>query len=279
MLSRQATGGGSRPRALIMRYREDVSTTTSWVVRVVTMIVAVGAWQVVGSALGGTSAGLPGPAEVAREFGVVLQEAHTWESIRQTLVAWALTFALSVAGGVALGSLLGASVTADRLLRPTFDFLRAIPPIALFPLGVLILGVGQKFSVSVGVLVSIWPVLLQTMYGVRAVERGILDLGVLLRMKRGQRLLLLRLPASVTFIATGVRLTAVISLLVAVAVELLSAVPGVGHEIYAAQYGGSFTRMYAFVVVATILGAIIGVLFSWLERRALRRYGGMVGGV
>ena len=238
-----------------------------WSLRIAVIMILAALWEVVSVGVGGIEAGLPGPFDVLKAVGPAASDHATWLAIGRTLRAWLIGFILAALIGLAVGATLGMSKMVDHATRPTIDFLRTIPPIAILPLGALLLGVNLQFQVIFVVIGGVWPILIQTMYGVGNTEPGLLNLAALLRMNRRSKMRLVLIPSAIPFIATGVRLSAVIVFLLAISVELLSGVPGVGSAIYRAQFAGQYSQMYLYVLIATLLGAAIGILFVFAERR------------
>lgn len=238
-----------------------------WLLRGALILGILVVWTFVSASMGGAQAGLPGPVDEIRAFRTTFSEEAAWLAIGQTLRAWAIAFSVAAIVGLLVGAVLGTSKTVDTATRPTVDFIRTIPPIATLPLGALVMGVNLRFEVLFIVIGSVWPILIQTMYGVGNAERGLVDMSRLLRMSPSSRMRFVLIPGAVPFIATGVRLSAVMSFLLAISIELLSGVAGVGSAIQRAQFAGQYAEMYLYVVVATLLGAFIGTFFASIERR------------
>lgn len=218
--------------------------------------------------VGGKDA-LPKPTDVGPALWRALGDATTWSALGKTLTAWAVGLAISIVLGVVLGIVLGSSARVYRSTRGVFDYCRSVPPIALIPLGVLILGATATLEIVLVIVVCVWPVLIQTMTGVRDVDPATRQTGRSLRMSRGQTLRWILLPATLPFVGTGVRLAAVMALMVCIGVELLAAVPGIGLEIVSRQAAGAFSELWAYVAISAVLGIVISQVFLWLEKRLM----------
>jgi ABC-type nitrate/sulfonate/bicarbonate transport system permease component len=116
---------------------------------------------------------------------------------------------------------------------------------------------------------SAWPVLLQSMYGVHQVDPVARDVARAYRLSRRDRILNVMLPSAAPLIATGIRVAATMSLLLAIGAELIGGAPGVGNAIALAEVNGDIPQMYAFVVVAATLGVLLNMAMLGLEGRAL----------
>lgn len=238
-----------------------------WGLRLILVLGLLGVWQLVSLNVGGVEAGLPGPVDEFKAIGPTFSESSSWDAVGRTLKAWLIGFSVAAAIGLVVGAILGASRVVDHASRPTIDFVRTVPPIAILPLGALVLGVNLELEVIFIVIGAVWPILIQTMYGVGAAEQGHVDMAKLLRMNHRRRMRFVLIPGAIPYIATGFRLSAVMAFLLAISVELLAGVQGVGSEIHHAQFAGQYTEMYLFVVVATLIGASIGTLFVAVEKR------------
>ena len=153
--------------------------------------------------------------------------------------------------------------------RFTIDFLRTIPPVALIPLVLLVYGATPKMAFVLIVFGSTWPVLLQAMYGVHQVDPAARDVARAYRLRRRDRIRFLIVPSAAPFIATGIRLAATISLLLAIGAELLGGAPGIGASITLQEQNGDIPGMWVYVVLAAVLGVIVNLALIGLERRIL----------
>jgi NitT/TauT family transport system permease protein len=262
---------GQRRRAWLAELA-DASLTRPQIVagRVVVVALLVVIWAIVASSSLAGAGTIPSPPDVVSAAWGLLGDGALHHALGQTLQAWIVGVVLTLALGVPLGVLLGRSRFAFASTRALFDLLRAVPPVALIPLALLILGVSMRLKIVLIVEVCIWPVLLQTMYGVRAVEPQLLDVARSTRLRRSQTIRWVLIPSALPYIATALRLTTVLALLVAIGVELLGGVPGLGLEIFTAQTANAIPDVYALVCFVAALGILISHVFSRIERRALR---------
>jgi ABC-type nitrate/sulfonate/bicarbonate transport system permease component len=249
------------------------ATLTPWQVaigRVGVVGALVGVWAVVASSGVAGPGTIPQPTDVADALWRMLGTSDLYHALGQTMGAWALGVLVTLALGVPLGVLLGRSSIVYTSTRGLFDFLRAVPPVALIPLAVLILGVSTRLKIVLIVEVCIWPVLLQTMYGVRSAEPQQLEVARSLRLGRAGTARWVLVPTALPFLGTALRLTAVLALLVTIGVELLGGVPGLGLQIFQFQTANAVADVYALVLLVALLGVTISRVFSSLERYVLR---------
>jgi ABC-type nitrate/sulfonate/bicarbonate transport system permease component len=178
-------------------------------------------------------------------------------------------YALAILIGVALGALLGFSRTLSTALDPVLQFLRALPPPALIPVSLLVFGAGDSSKVFLIVLGAVWPVLLNTVDGVRGVDRTALDMARSYRVPAHARLLRLVLPAALPRIFAGARTALAIAIILMVVSELIGADNGVGYFVQLSQRGFDIPEMWAGTVLLGLLGFAFNALFVAVEKRVL----------
>ncbi|MFJ8925546.1 ABC transporter permease [Streptomyces sp. NPDC102364] len=191
------------------------------------------------------------------------------DGIGATLRAWVLGLALACAIAVPAGLLLGSVPVVDAAVRAIVEFLRPLPSVALIPLVSLLLGSGTETEVALVTYASVWPILFNTMYGLGESEPLAKDTLRAFGFGRGAVLLRVELVGAAPFIAAGIRISAAVALVVAVATELLSGFgEGLGIFIAQAQQATDGNRdVLAGVVWAGVLGLLINSVLVWGERR------------
>ncbi|MGW0807836.1 ABC transporter permease [Nonomuraea sp. NPDC002799] len=192
--------------------------------------------------------------------------------VAATFGGWALGLLVTVAVAVPAGLLLGGVPPIERALRPVIEFLRPIPSVALIPLAAFVFSDRLEMKVAMIVYASAWPILINTIYGLRDVDP--LAKETLRSFGFGPPAVLWRvsLPSAAPFIATGVRVAATIGLILAISTELLAGgMSGIGRFIILAESSpDGLTLTIAATVWAGALGLLINGLFAWGERRIFR---------
>jgi ABC-type nitrate/sulfonate/bicarbonate transport system permease component len=204
-------------------------------------------------------------SELVSQFG----DGAFWSAVGSTLQGWALGLGIAVALGIPLGLLIGSSRWAYRALRVPIEFLRPIPSVALIPLAVLIYGQGLESKVFLAAFASFWPLLIQTIYGVQDVDPVATDTARSFGLGRAERMWRITVPSAVPYIATGIRISSAIALILAVTAELVIGAAGLGREINVARSGGNLDVMYALIVATGLLGWLLNLTTSAGERRVL----------
>ena len=149
----------------------------------------------------------------------LVEEAGTggfWSAVGNTLQGLVIGLGIAIALGVPLGLLIGSSRWAYRALRVPIEFLRPIPSVALIPLAVLVYGSGLESKVFLAAFASTWPLLMQTLYGVQDVDPVATDTARSFGYSRMARLVRVTLPSAVPYIATGIRISAAVALILVV---------------------------------------------------------------
>ena len=213
---------------------------------------------------------LPAMSTTFRELWSLMQTGSFWLAFGQTVRGWALGLAVATVLAVPIGILLGSSEFAASAFRVPIEFLRPIPSAALIPLLFLTLGTTLKSEVFLASFGAFWPLLVQTMYGVRDVDPIAMDTVRSFGVGRLERLYRVTLPSAVPYIATGLRISSTVSLILAFTAELFMGLPGLGQKVNFAQAYGLDTQLYAYALATGFLGVAIHLARTALERRALR---------
>ncbi|WP_236004433.1 ABC transporter permease [Nonomuraea antri] len=186
-----------------------------------------------------------------------------------TAAGWALGLLTATALAVPAGLLLGSLPPVERALRPLIEFLRPIPSVALIPLAAFVFTDRLEMKVAMIVYAAAWPILINTMYGLREVDP--LAKETLRSFGFGPAAILWRvgLPSAAPFIVTGIRVAAAIALILAVSTELLAGgTSGIGRFIILAE---SSPEGLTLTIAATFWAGALGLLTNGLLVLAGRR--------
>lgn len=212
---------------------------------------------------------LPPPSVIAQALYRDVQHAEVWSALGATMTAWAVGLGAVIVAGVPVGMLLGLNRIAYAATQPTLEFIRTIPSIAGLPLLILFFGISMRLAVLMVFLGALWPVLIQTMYGVRDVDPVTKEVGRVYGLRRHQIFLRIVLPSSLPYVATGIRLASLIALLLAVSESLLAGGQGIGYSIVKAMLSANPPLMYARIVLLGFAGVAISLTVSVVEKRLL----------
>lgn len=205
---------------------------------------------------------------IARLFSLMVDPNFLWDVVA-TLYAWTIGLSVASALGIALGTLIGSSDIAYRMISPVIEFLRPIPPVAVIPLGIILWGQGLTMKVILVAYATLWPILYNTIYGVHDVDPVALETGRSFNLGSFAILRRITLPSAAPFVFTGFRIAASMGLIVVVGAELLaSAGSGIGSFIlFASSNGGQMDTVLAAAAIAGIIGVAINGSLAAIERR------------
>jgi ABC-type nitrate/sulfonate/bicarbonate transport system permease component len=181
-----------------------------------------------------------------------------------------LGFAISVVVGVALGIPLGLSALARKAAMPHIEFWRAMPPPALLPISVLLLhSIGNRQKVAFIAFFCTFPVLLNTIDGVRGIDPTLIETARSYGVPRLERIRRLVLPAALPQISAGMRTSLSLAVITMVLSEYFSSTSGVGYVLLISKNTFQLAPMWAAIVLIGVLGYLLNVLFILVERRVL----------
>src|SRR6478736_2555193 len=192
----------------------------------------------------------------------------TWYS----LVLVAKGYALALLIGTPIGFMLGLSKNFSKTFDPIIQVLRPVSPLAWLPLGlVLFLGAGKQAS-ELGALFTIaicamWPTVLNTAVGVRAIPQDYLNVAKVLKLSRSKTLFKVLIPSALPYMFTGFRLSLGIAWLVIVAVEMLIGKPGVGGFLWQQYNANSYAHIILSILTIGVIGYVLDRAMSMIEGR------------
>lgn len=233
----------------------------------------LGAWQLVVWAQLVNPVLLPGPITVGRELGRLVA-GPLGPDLAASLSRILAGLGLAIAVGVPLGLLIGASRRAADAFALPLDLYRSVPAVALVPLFVILLGIGEtaKIGLAAGAVAPV--IVVTTSYGVGAVRAARWRLIRSLRMSRWQALRLVIVPESLPHVFAGLRIGASTATTVVVAAEMLIGTHhGLGRRIYDAQQLFRIPELYATIVVTGLVGLALNRVLLVVERRTLHWVG------
>jgi NitT/TauT family transport system permease protein len=219
--------------------------------------------------LGWLSSYFAPPSAIVAALGQGLADGDISSQVGMTLLAFAEGLLLATVLAIAIGVLMGAIPVVYDALKMVTEFLRPIPSVAMIPLAILFLGLGTEMRVSVITYAAFWPLLVNTIYGVRAVDPVALDTARNFGVPPFEALYRVTLPAALVSIATGLRVSASIALVVTVTTELVAGNSGLGYFVSQMEQANRLPSMYAGILLTGILGYVINLLFSALERKVV----------
>jgi ABC-type nitrate/sulfonate/bicarbonate transport system permease component len=240
-----------------------------WAAALAGIVIAVAVWQILTVTKVLDPVAVPPASKTLSTLGPSLETGHLWSGVGETLEGTAIGFALGAVGGVLVGTVIGLSEIAYRSSFLVIEFLKTIPVIAVLPLAVLLFGTTLQMKVLLVTFGVFFPILMQTIYGVRSVDPVVRDTGRVFGLGVWARFRSITLPTAAPYIATGLRLAAAAALLLDVLSEIVAGGSGVGLQIMQGQEGGDIAYTYSMILLVGIIGVLLVVGLMTLERRLL----------
>ncbi|WP_159348812.1 ABC transporter permease [Roseomonas harenae] len=212
---------------------------------------------------------MPPPTAIWEVLRDLLLSGDVLGPLYSTLRLVFIGFAIGSVVGIALGTAMGWWSAAYRLLEPLVEMMRPIPKAALVPPLMLFLGIGDTMKITSVALAVTFPVLVNTLQGVRGVDRVLLDSARTHGWSTARALWHVVLPASLPFILAGMRTSLGLALIIAVLSEMLTGQGGLGFLILDMQRSFLIRQMYAWLVILALVGLALNAVFAWAEARAL----------
>jgi ABC-type nitrate/sulfonate/bicarbonate transport system permease component len=258
--------GDVRSRSLSTRAKFYLTTG-------ITLVLLMSAWEVVGRI---TNPFFFAPiSDIVGELvkAILDPRARLLDAFLQTLSVLVPGFLIASVLGVAIGVLMGRHNLAYQVLDPYVTIFYNTPRVVLIPIFMLWLGTGAVMKIVVVALAAIFPVIVNTMLGVRDVSSQLTEPARSLKATEGQLLQKVVLPATLPFIIAGIKLGLGRALTTVIVAELFVSVSGLGGMLHAAATSYQTAKMFVPVIILALMGIAIDSLLSRLERTTVRWYG------
>jgi len=213
---------------------------------------------------------LPPFSIVLVKLGELLSSGELMEDLFISLERAFGGFALSVVVAVPLGFLLAWSEKAERILDPLLQLFRNTAALALYPLFILIFGLGESSKVVIIFWGAVWPVLINTIEGVREVDPLLIKSARSMGASKPVLFFRVILPAAFPTIFTGIRLSASRSIIILVAAEMMGASRGLGHLVFFSEANLQIAEMYCGILALIMLGVLVNYILVAFEKHITR---------
>jgi ABC-type nitrate/sulfonate/bicarbonate transport system permease component len=239
--------------------------------RIAVLAAALGLWQGLSAAGVIRRDEFPSMTQTATALWDQASTATLWTAVGQTLEGWAIGLALGAAAALLIGTLIATSGFAYRSVIGVIEFFKAIPVIAILPIGLVLWGATLTMKFALVAFAVFWPLVIQVCYGVRSIDPVVRDTATVLHVRGPRKFAVVIVPSAAPFIATGLRVAAAVALVVDIIAELIGGGTGIGERILLAENAGpdAYPTMYAYIVVAGVLGVLLAGCFTIAERYTL----------
>jgi nitrate/nitrite transport system permease protein len=238
----------------------------------VVLTILLGIWQL---AVSGGGSGLPAPTDVweqSRElitspfFVYGTQDIGLGWRVLTSLERVAYGFGLAAVVGVLVGAVLGQSALMMRGFDPIFQVLRTVPPLAWLPISLAAFMDSRPSAIFVIFITAIWPIIINTAAGVRAIPQDYRNVAAVLRLNQLEFFWKIMVPSAAPYIFSGLRIGVGLSWLAIVAAEMLTGGVGIGFFIWDAWNSSRLTDIIVALVYIGVTGFILDRLVGWIGR-------------
>lgn len=220
---------------------------------------------------------VPPPSAVAQRLFAVVTAGSIFEPLGRTMYLLVVAYAIGCVLAIGLGVLMGRFRPIHGLLEPLVEVLRPLPKPALLPPLMLFLGLGDTMKITAVSLGVFFPVLINTIQGVRGVDPVLVEVARTFQHSRAALLWKVVLPSAMPLVLAGMRIALGIALVLVVVAEMMAGSGGIGYLIIDLQRSFRIVDMYAWVVILAVLGYALNEVFVRIERRAIRWSGARAG--
>ncbi len=242
------------------------------------------AWQLISAVLG--PARLPGPVNVILDtWDPYISQPFFDDGGTSKGLGWqilislqrvALGYGLAAVVGVAIGGLLGLNHFAGKGFDPVVQVLRTVPPLAWFPISLMVFQDANTSAIFVIFITAIWPIIINTAVGIREIPQDYTNVARVLRLNKRAYIRNIVIPATVPYVFTGLRIAVGLAWLAIVAAEMLKADGGIGYFIWDAYNAGgdaSSSQIILAIIYVGVVGLILDRLVAWLGRKVSKGAG------
>jgi NitT/TauT family transport system permease protein len=219
--------------------------------------------------LGWLTSYVPPPSVIFVALWHGLLDGDISSQIGITLSVYARGLGIAAAAAILIGIVMATYKPVYDALKIIVEFLRPVPSVALIPLAILFFGLGPAMRITVISYAAFWPLLINTIYGVRAIDPLALDVARNFGITGTEALRRVTLPSALASVATGFRISASIALVVTITTELIAGNNGIGFYISQMEQANRLPEMYAGIVLTGILGYALNGLYMEIERRVV----------
>ena len=210
---------------------------------------------------------LPAPSNVLLTLGKLLKSGELATHVSVSLYRALLGFLLAVVIAVPHGILIAWFRTVEDITNPLVELFRPIPAVALIPVAILWFGIGNASKIVIIAFACYFPIILNTISGVREVDVNLLKVARLFGANRVQTLTKIILPSALPFIMTGLRLGIAVALILLIITEMIGARSGLGFMIIDAEYTFKTERMFAGIFTIGVIGFLLNEIMVRIERK------------
>jgi ABC-type nitrate/sulfonate/bicarbonate transport system ATPase subunit/ABC-type nitrate/sulfonate/bicarbonate transport system permease component len=237
-----------------------------WISTVASIVVLVIIWKLVIAVFNVSPFVLPQPEDVVGGVRDLVNENSFWTDVRITLTETLVGFGIAIVLGIGLGTLLGRVVWLEQAMRPVIVASQVVPKVALIPLFIIWFGFGITSKIIIVAMIAFFPMLLNTILGVRSVDEGQKDVMKSLNASRWQTFRRLEYPSTLPYILAGMEVGIIFAVIGAIVGEYLGGDQGLGYQIVTSLNNLEAERLFAVIFCLTLFGFILYLAVVSLKR-------------
>ena len=214
---------------------------------------------------------IPVPTTILQKMIQLILSGELLVNIAVSLSRVLIGFFIALAVALPLGFLLGGWFKSfETAVNPLLQVLDQANPFTLFPVFITLLGIGELSKISIIFWVCQWPVLFNTVTGIRNVDPAIVKMARSMGIGKWQMFKKVLLPAAMPSVFTGIRMSAVFAFFMLIGAEMIGASSGLGYMILQAQATFQMPKMWVGIVTV----AFLGILFNWILLQIEKKFSG-----
>lgn len=219
---------------------------------------------------------IPPMQQIMASLVQVIASGEIARHMLTTLVRFLTGYLIAAVIAVSLGIILGYFPFGHSLLETLIEFLRPMPSVAIIPVAILLLGIGDGMIMAVTVYASMWPILINTIDGVKHIDSLLIQTGRIFGLGPWRLLRRVILPAASPYIVTGLHISLAVALILVTTAEMIAGGTGVGFFILDEERSLRNSHMYAGIILVSLLGYFLNRLFLLMEARVMRWRKGVI---
>lgn len=264
-----ASGTASKPPALTQRWWLRVRSQPEWICAPLMFVVIFGGWEWYVNTYQVSELILPAPSKILASLYDGLASGLYVKALLVTLQAIVLGFLFSAAMAFVLGTLISQIRLLEAMIYPYVVALQTLPKIAIAPLILVWVGLGIESKIIIAALVSFFPMLVNTIAGLKATSSDKLELMLALSASPTKTFFLVKLPEALPYIFAGLQIGIVLAVLGAIVGEFVGSKAGLGYLIIQMNYTMDVSGMFAVLVILGVMGVVLNTIITLLRQRII----------
>lgn len=220
---------------------------------------------------------VPPPSKLAKTFVDLVSSGKLQAGLLVSFKRVLIGFLIAAVFGILIGFVMGLFASVNRALASLVNILRPVPTVALVPIFIIVMGIGEGANISIIVVGALWSILLNTTAGVMSVDRKLMELAYVYRISKVKAMFKIILPSALYSIFTGLRLGIGGAWMSVVAAEMIGATSGIGYMIMFAKSLAQAANMYVLVLVIGVIGFLIDRILLFFQNLVQKKFCGING--